>query len=248
MKRKLIILVLALATLPFTTWAQSDDTGLRTTIGVEKKLSKKWSIEGEAEFRSRNNFKTADRWSLNVGAAYKVKSWLKLDAGYTLLYDNHKEDITCHDDGSYNHWRPSYWGIRHRLNVSATGRHRIGRIELSLRERWQYTYRPEKTTERYDFDDMQWEDKAVKGKGHSILRSRLQVEYDIPKCKIDPYANVELYNAGALEKTRYTIGADWKIRKKHTVGISYRYQATNDRDDDEEPNYHILGIHYKYKF
>ena len=41
-----------------------------------------------------------------------------------------------------------YWGVRHRFNVSLTGSWKINRLELSLRERWQYTYRPEYTVDQ----------------------------------------------------------------------------------------------------
>lgn len=225
----------------------NNDFGIWTSVAAEKKINKKWSAEAEVELRSRNDSRTLDRWSFGLAADYKLWRWLTASAGYVLLYDNNVEKISCHEDGSYNNWRPSWWGVRHRFNVSLTGKHSLGDLQISLRERWQYTYRPEQETERYDFDDMEWEDKAVSGKGRSMLRSRLQVEYDIPKCKVDPFASVELFNGWALQKVRYTVGADWKIRKKHVVGLSYKYQTVNE-DDDNEPDCHVLGISYKYKF
>ena len=66
-----------------------------------------------------------------------------------------------------------------------------------------------------------------------------------PKCKVDPYASVELYNAkGGLQKIRYTAGADWKLTKQHVVSAFYRYIDSHDDD----PNMHIIGLGYKYKF
>ena len=230
-------------------YAQSDDFGIWTSVGVEKNFGKKWSIGAEGEFRTRNVSKTADRWSFGLYGSYKIVKGLKLSAGYTLLYDNNKESISYHEeDGTFNNWRPSYWGLRHRFSVSLTGSVDAGRFKLSLRERWQYTYRPEKTTDRYDFDNEWWEDKTVRGKGRNVMRSRFRVEYDVAKCKIDPYADVELYNAMALQKVRYTVGADWKVKKKHSFGLYYRYQSVNSKDDDNEPNSHILGMSYKFKF
>lgn len=91
--------------------------------------------------------------------------YVKVAAAYSLLYDNNKEKITWNPDGNYNNWRPSYWGVRHRFSFSVTGNVDIGRLKLSLRERWQYTYRPSKITERYDFDNAQWETTEVRGKG-----------------------------------------------------------------------------------
>ncbi len=244
-----VCLLVALMFMASGLHAQSDDFGVWTSVGAEKSFGKKWGLEAEAEYRTRNDSKTSDRWSFGLEGSYKIVKGLKLSAGYTLLSDNNKEKISYHEeDGSYNNWRPSYWGTRHRFTVSLTGSINAGRFKLSLRERWQYTYRPEKTTDRYDFDNETWEDKTVRSKGHNVMRSRFRVEYDVAKCKVDPYADVELFNAMALQKVRYTVGADWKIKKVHNIGLFYRYQTANSKDDDNEPNTHVLGVSYKFKF
>ena len=124
----------------------------------------------------------------------------------------------------------------------------VGRWSFSLRERWQYTYRPEKTTTRYDFDNAKWEDTTVKGNAGSVLRSRIQAEYDIPLCTWTPYASVELYNAWSVEKVRYTLGADWKINKKNSFSIYYRFQDNRGSSDDGDSDMHIIGLGYNFKF
>jgi opacity protein-like surface antigen len=57
-----------------------------------------------------------------------------------------------------------------------------------------------------------------------------------------------LFNAWSLQKVRYTAGVDWKLSKVHAVGAFYQYQKVNDDDDDYEPDRHLLGITYKFKF
>lgn len=246
-KAKNTILAIAMLLLPSLAIAQSD-FGIWYGAGAEKKLSKKWSMEVEGEFRTRNNTRTADRWDVGASVEYKILRNLKASAGYDFLYDNNIEKITRHSDGQFNNWRPSYWGTRHRLHVDLMGSLDIGRVKLSLRERWQYTYRPSKTTTRYDFDNSKWEDTEVDGKGKNVLRSRLQATWDIPHCKIEPYANAELFNSWSLTKTRYTVGADWKITKHHVAGLYYRYQDVRHNDDDNEPDMHIIGVNYNFKF
>ena len=54
------------------TMAQSDDFGLWSEVNLEKKLSKKWSLDAGVEYRNRDNMKTADRWSFGVDANYKL--------------------------------------------------------------------------------------------------------------------------------------------------------------------------------
>ena len=228
--------------------AQTDDFGLWYELGAEKKLSPKWSLGLEGELRTRNNSRTADRWSAGVSAEYKIVKGLKASAGYILLYDNNPEELTYKSDGFRpNKWTPSYWGVRHRLNLSLEGSKNFGRLELSLRERWQYTYRPEATGKKYDFDEESWTN--VRGKGKNVLRSRFEASYDFPHWKLDPTASVEMFNDDSgIAKMRYQLGVDYKIQKRHIFGLTYRYQTVNGDDDDHEANSHLIGLSYKFKF
>lgn len=239
------ILLLLMFTATFPTLSRADDAGLITSVGVSYKFSKKLTGAFETEFRSRNNFRTAERVSVGGDISYKLLPWLKAGVGYYLLIENNPEHLTFQDDGvNYNNWRPSYWGVRHRVNVTLTGSHKIQRVEVSLRERWQYTYRPSKIIDNFDFDEGEWEDHEVKGKGKNVLRSRLQLEWDIPKCKFDPFTSVELHTTRSLEKTRFIIGTNYSFLKKHNFKLYYRYQLTAG----EDPDLHMLGMGYTYKF
>ncbi len=251
MKRKLFFAFALLAVVG--AHAQSDDCGLWLNAGAEKRLSKKVSVGVDVDFRTRNDFRTVDRWSANTGVSYKVTKWLKADAGYSLLYDNRQEKLTYNldDEGgvySYNNWRPGYWSTRHRFNVSMTGEVGFGDFEISLRERWQYTYRPAKTTERYDFDNEGWEETTVDGTASHLLRSRLQVEYARKKATFKPFVNAELFNGMSLEKVRLTLGTDIRLNKHHVLEVFYRCQFTNDKEADSEPNCHYAGAGYTFKF
>ena len=241
------LLLLCAAMLPLQ--SRADDSGLIVSAEASHKIKKGLNVDFGTEFRSRNHFRTADRVSFGASISYKVLPWLKASGGYDLLIDNNHEKITYQDDGvSYNNWRPSYWGVRHRFNVTLTGSYKVQRVELSLRERWQYTYRPSKIIDNFDFDEGEWEDHEVRGKGKNMLRSRLQVEWDIPKCKFDPFASVEFHTARELEKTRFIVGVDHTIKKTHEFKLYYRYQTVNSNGDDDEPNIHMVGLGYTYKF
>jgi hypothetical protein len=135
-------------------------------------------------------------------------------------------------------------------------------LRLSLRERWQYTYRPETTTDRYyfaDYPSLKWTgdmdgwkatEKIYDGKGKEQLRSRLQLEYDKKRANIKPYVNVELYSSWVIdEKIRYTIGTDFKLTKQHSLDVYYRFQDQRHVDEsDYDPDMHYLGVSYKFKF
>ena len=248
MKRLLLLsFAFLLATVSF---AQTDN-GLMLSAGVSHKFNKKFSLDGEVEMRTRNDFRTMDRWSVGIGAGYKFTKYLKASIDYTLLIDNNPEKIYSDDFGTVtvvNKWRPSYWGVRHRFNLSLTGSVDIGRFTLSLRERLQYTCRPESTQDLYDFGTETWEKKAIGAKNKAVLRSRFQVEYNIKKCKVNPFANVEFFNAWSLQKTRIIVGADWKVTKVHNLSFYYRLQLVNKNIYDDEPNNNMFGVGYNFKF
>lgn len=240
--------------------AQSDDFGMWYELEAQKKLSAKWNASLGAEFRTRDDSKTTDRWSASVDVDYKLLKTssfgMKASAGYSLLYDNNPEKLTFKSDGvSPKKWTPSYWGMRHRVNVSLTGNLDLGRWTLGLRERYQYTIRPEKSNQRYAFiyDDDDYlvnhELQPVKSKKRGMLRSRLQLGYNISHCKVDPVASVEMFSDDyGIQKMRYQIGAEWKLTKQHTLSLTYRYQDVGADDDDNEVNSHLIGLGYKFKF
>ena len=66
------------------------------------------------------------------------------------------------------------WKFRHRYHFDVTLSTRVQRLKVSLRERFQHTFDS-------SGDEFRW-------------RSRVKLAYDIPKCKIEPYASVEMYN------------------------------------------------------
>lgn len=245
--RRLTWIVL-MAAINLTAKAQSEGA-LVLGVETEKKFTKQLTIGLEADMRSRNDFKTMDRWSIGVGADYKLASWLKMDVGYSLLSSNFREKITYKSSGAYNKWRPSYWGYRYRFHASLTGFYRFSNnIRLSLRERWQYTWRPEQMVSRWDFDDAQWKEKLRSGTGKNQLRSRLLVTLDKKKLLLRPYLSVELYNNWGLEKVRYTLGTDIKLGKNQMLDVFYRYQNQRQVDDsDYDPDMHYIGICYKLK-
>lgn len=223
-----------------------NDFGISGGIGVEKKIVKGLDFNVEGEFRSRNDVCTVDRWSGSAGLSYSVCPWLKAAVDYTFLYSYEPLEYT-----KAGNIVPEYWLMRHRFNVAFTGKCDWKRFTFSLRERWQYTYRPQHETEKYDGrNGNRKEDEVIKGKGRNNLRSRLKVEYDIPKCKFTPYVSCELthnlHDGFYYEKTRCMAGTEWKMSKKHRFDFYYLYQVQNHSDDG--PDLHVLGAKYTFKF
>lgn len=78
------------------------------------------------------------------------------------------------------------------------------------------------------------------------FRSRLKVEYSIKKLDLIPYGAYELYRNlqdKEFDKSRYEAGLEYKLTKKHRIGVFYRM---NDSLIDDETT-HIAGLSYKLK-
>ena len=249
MEKRLIIALLAVAATATQVKAQDDDFGIWGEVNVEKKIDARWSVDAGVEFRSRDKLREADRWSFGGDVNYKVTDWLKVSAGYSLL-DDHRYKLNDKETKYAD-----YWDVRHRFNVSLTASQDFGDLSISLRERWQYTWRPEKTVERYwlytnenkdRYQDEYADDHTYNGKGKNVWRNRLQLKYKVNKMW-RPYVNAESSVASGLEKIRYSAGTEIRLSKQHCIDVKYLFQKMYD-DSDEEGNRHIIGIGYTYKF
>ena len=218
-----------------------DDFGIWGETRAEKGLGTRWNVGAEMTFRSRDNLKSSDRWDFGIDASYKIAPWLKATAGYALLKDHNYKENT---DGTIY---ADYWGTRHRFNVSLTSSVTWNQFTFSLRERWQYTYRPEKTVQRYytDTGDDAGE-KVFRGKGKKVWRNRMQVKMKLSKV-FRPYVNAESYVATSLEKMRYNVGTEIVLDKHNSFDVKYLYQHQCGKGDGE-PDRHVIDIGYTYKF
>ena len=267
----LLLAMLMLA--PFSSAsAQStnDSFGIWATVEASKKINKKFKVVADAELRTTNIVKDIERATIGAKVEYKVLKWLKTNVGYSFMYTQKPQTKSLKDpvydedenfvDYEYN-IDHAYWTIRNRVYVTASGECKIGRFEFGLRERLQYTRTNSATTNetkyRYDLgedplfstDDNEWivttEPEFKEAKDNLSLRSRLNVKYDIPNCKINPFASVELYTRldkwKGYDKLRYRIGGSYKINKKNSISLYYLYQSVND---DDEPGGHAIGLEY----
>lgn len=244
--KKAIIMLMVL--IPVGIHAQSDEFGTWTGVTLDKKISKKFSVGADLELRTGNNLKNINRWSAGIGVDYRLASWLKASAGYTYLYDYHPESYTYQDDGDLNKRTMTYFGSRHRFNASLTGSKDFGKLNISLRERWQYTYRPEQENMRMDYQHSSLGySYPVKGKAKHVWRNRLQLKYKTGSL-FQPYLYGETYIGGSgFDKYRLSVGTDLKLSGQSSLNVGYIFQKSYD-DDDDKGNRHALSIGYKYKF
>lgn len=263
MKKFFLLLLGAILFVPSSLLAQDaevdddpgDDIETSMNIGVEKKLSKKFNVAIDGEYRTRENFSEIDRISVSPSLEYKIIKHLKLTVGGTYVYDNNESKSKYRSDGSLKWKRQSYWQPRYRGYAALTGDVNLGRFNIALRERYQITYRPEYTaTRNYYMRDGAYnysEEDIRESKTTQVLRSRLTISYDIRHCPLAPFVSAEVTNdldGFVVDKLRYTGGVDWKVNKKNIISLAYMYQDVRADDGEDDRNSHIISVGYKYKF
>ena len=211
---------------------------------MKAKVTKGLNAFIEGEYRTHDGLSSTERWTATVGLDYKALPFLKVTGGYTYIHQQTEQETT-----KKGNVIPAYWQPKHRAFFAVTGSCRWNRLTFSLRERYQYTYRTEQYVPKFDDDGVTpKDDELIESKSKHILRSRLEVEYNIKKSNFTPFASYELYNSladgFAVDKSRYTVGTDYKFDKKHSVNLFYRYI---DKADDDEASGHVIGIGYKFK-
>lgn len=246
-----------------------DEFGIWGTFEFSKKINKKAKFVIDAEIRSVEAVSNVERLVVGAKLDYKIIDWLKANAGYCFIYGHTLNETSIKDivDENLNLYDynvdDDYWASRNRFYLSLTGECKVGRFEISLRERLQYTRTGSATTNetkyrlRLDEDDEPVFDKEgapvydiesgpefKEAKNNLSLRSRLSVKYDIPKCKVTPFVSAELYTRldklKGYDKLRCRAGASYKINKKNSVSLYYLYQDVSGDD----PDGHAIGLEY----
>ena len=251
----------------------SDEFGVWGTFEFSKKVNKKTKFVIDAEVRSVEAVSNLERIAVGGKLDYEIKQWknpeklvskaeLKSNLGYCFIYGHYLSEKNLkeyvEEVGEYNYnIDEAYWAARNRVYLTLTGEMNIGRFEVSLRERLQYTHTGSVTIDETKY---RWEKQGgIKGewdhtteiepelkeaKENLSLRSRLSVKYDIPNCKINPFVSAELYTRldkwQLFDKARYRAGATYKINKKNSVSLYYLYQDVNGND----PDGHAVGFEY----
>lgn len=247
--------------------AQSNDFGMDYSVEVTKKLTYNTDISVEGEMRTQDNARQMERWTAGATLGWKFydsrKFDLKASAGWKYMWmynlterNPHYDDSGVHD--GYNKHEAS-WQHRHRTSVALAASYKPNkRWTFSLKETFQYTHHANDSTANYRYrlktvdgaETLYLKDirtKVWEPKDKFVLRSKLTVSYNIRRLPIEPFASAD-YGCGlnySTNKWKFTVGTDYKLLKKHKFTVFYRYTT---EDDDEEPNGHLIGLGYGFKF
>ena len=144
---------------------------------------------------------------------------------------------------------------RHRVTASVQAAAEFGRFKISLRESYQFTHRDSAdfVKDKYRYEDNSWTVKSsMDGKSPSnsnVLRSKVNMDYDIPHWKLDPFVSYEMFNgiddSFKIEKSRITAGVEFSINKMHNFEVAYLWQ---NQYDDDEPAGSFICFDYTFEF
>jgi len=275
MRRSLIIALFAIL-MPLTATSETN-WGLRSNIGVEKGISKGFDASLDFRYHQTDNFKNTDRWSVGVSVdkriyRNKAKTFnVKAGLGYKFMnvYNGWTTKYKGDDTGVENNLDPQYYidnvynfnlnnsyvDNRHRVTASIQASMELGRFKISLREAYQYTHTDsaEYSKDKYRFKNdactvtTEPDDKPASDK--TILRSKINIDYNIPNWKYDPFVSYELFNSindsFKSEKSRITAGVEFSFNKKHNFEVAYMWQ---NQHDDDEPAGSFICLGYKFEF
>lgn len=236
MNKRLFLVCILCAAIPYLSRAQGTDNDLETDFGArlsasaDKKIVKglHWSADGE--IRSKDNFSTLGRYQVGTGLTYKVSGLLKVGAGYMFIGKKNSSDV---------------WNPRHRFYGDATLSYKSGPWRFALKERVQLTHR--------DVGN-----KFQNTPNSVMLKSRFKVSYKASKA-LTPYAFVEArnvfndpacsatWNTSSLSYSDYvftgytdtyfnrlrgSLGVDWKLDKRNSLDIFLLGDYCRDKNID----------------
>ena len=217
--------------------------GGRFELELDKKIAKGLHLSLSEELRLADNFTAFNRLHTTVAMSYKLGSNLRVGAGYALI-------------NPYNTTDKAFASSRHRVMVDATATFPLGDWQLSLKERFQSTYR---TGEMNEYQNP---------RNALTLKSRLKVAY-LGLGRIKPFAYVELrhmlnapvikanynaatnqyltdegtrtgeagwfldgFNGSYLNRLRGALGADYRIDKRNYIGVTVLADRVSDKEVD----------------
>ena len=200
------------------------DFGMWISAETEKKLSADWNAGIGTELRTKNSREYMDRWKADIHSIYRIHQHFKLDA----VYEFHIKNQTT---GSEN-----ISLLHHRLMAGAVSSMSInGWLHLSLRERYQYTYRMVK-------DD-------INARHEHHLRSRMKAVIAMGQSKWEPFVSAEVFNnmgeRFSIDEIRLAAGTGHRFSPRHSVNIGYMLNLKKSTEGLDKM-LHALTTEYIY--
>lgn len=216
-KRKQYI-VLAFLFAPFFLQAQTNQVFESWNgLSVSYELLDDLELQLNQELRFSDNLQSLSDYLTEIEASYDITKHWSYGLGYRIQREWDLEDG--------NHWSTRYYtSIQYDFDVE--------RFRIKLREQYQFEPAWNGASEWSYFN-------------FSTLRHKLSIEYNIKGIKLNPFADMELYQSlnhpiqNRLVKTRYTVGLEFPLADKLDMELMFRYQ--NRHDGLRKPKQEYIG-------
>ncbi len=187
--KKLILIIFIIS--PLLVKAQ-EGTGLWTGFGIEKKLTKKLSVNLNGQVRFADNISYAKTYLGEIGLSYQIAKGLEI-AGYYRLINRRKDETKD-------------FKIRQRYYADLRYENKLGPIKFDYRLRYQHQFKDNDGATEFDA---------------SYLRNKLEVSHS-NKTKFTPFVSADLFTeiGGKTDQIRPKAGLAYKINKHHSVEAS----------------------------
>ena len=205
--------------------------GTWTSISVDKKLNKKWTVGAETELRTIYYVRLINRWDLELNAKYKINKLFDASLSYQFM----------------NVLDPKYlnYQFRNRVNADIEAGKKWGDFAFSLSEGAQVTTKnASKRLDDYGVVD------TYKINPAWMWKNQLQIEYNIPKYKFTPGVEFTSYytlndpDGNAFDKLRYTLNLKYKINKHNFISVFGVLNQDLGSDAADYSGKYILGAKY----
>ena len=196
-----------------------------TSVGANYKLSKKWRLELQEQFRLNEHSAVMDRLITQLESNYRPLKAIRLGlaARHFVIRDNGRSDaeyehhFRAHFDFS---WKFDFW------NIYVTNR---------FRHQWRNEIGRSKLEGDYSAQD---------------IRQKISIAYKHQDCRFQPKIAAEYFfhfqigEFNGYSRSRYIIGADYRLTKEHKLSLYYLREKENRIWNPKIT--HVIQAKYRY--
>lgn len=169
-----------------------DGVGLRSGINLQKKVTKKVTLNLNGQARFNNDISYLQTYLFELGGEYKISK--SFDAAVYYRFVNRKKDET------------KDFKQRHRFYADLSYGKKFGPIKFENRLRYQHQFKDNDGVTEFDA---------------SYIRNKIEASYS-NKSKFTPYVSNDFFFqiGGTLDQLRPKAGVSYKINKNNAVDLS----------------------------
>lgn len=203
-------------------YGQEKDFELWTSVGVSKKISKKFSVALKEDVRFYNNASNLKTNFTQLSASYKLQKYISIGLAYRFANKKEYDFSTTH---------------QHLFISDLKVKHNYKRLGFAYRLRYQRKYTSINTEENGTIPA-------------TYLRHRWTAKYSIRKSRFAPYASFELFqdmdyiDRYYQKKQRYTIACTYESKNKNETTVFFTFQREMNQANPMQSG--ILGIKYNF--